>query len=54
MAALVLLLTVCGVLQSNTTLKSLNLAYNGFGAEGAKALQDALKLNSTLMELDIM
>lgn len=40
-------------MQSNQMLKILNLAYNGFGQEGAAALADALKLNSTLTELDI-
>ena len=34
-------------------LKVLNLAYNGFGTEGAIALADALKVNTTLQELDI-
>ena len=40
-------------LQSNQTLKTLNMAYNGLANEGAVAIADALKLNSTLEELDI-
>ena len=34
-------------------LKVLNLSYNGFGTDGAIALAEALKLNTTLTELDI-
>ena len=40
-------------LKANQMLKVLNLSYNGFGNEGAMALADALKVNSTLTELDI-
>ena len=39
--------------QSNVFMKKLNLSWNGFGLEGATALQDALKGNSVLKELDI-
>lgn len=39
--------------QNNQTLKVLNLAYNGLANEGAVAIADALKVNSTLEELDI-
>ena len=34
-------------------LKVLNLSHNGLGDEGAVAFADALKLNTTLTELDI-
>lgn len=40
-------------LENNGTLKTLNLAWNGFGNEGALALSEALKVNTTLAELDI-
>ena len=40
-------------MQSNNALKTLNLAYNGFADDGIAALADTLKINSTLMELDI-
>ena len=39
--------------QHNPVLKELNLAYNGFADKGAAALADALKVNSTLIELDV-
>ena len=39
--------------QSNVYMKKLNLSWNGFGLEGATALQDTLKGNSVLEELDI-
>ena len=39
--------------QNNQTLKVLNLSYNGLANEGAVAIADALKVNSTLEELDI-
>ncbi|KAH0620474.1 hypothetical protein JD844_020982 [Phrynosoma platyrhinos] len=38
---------------ANGTLKILNLAWNGFGNEGALALGEALKVNMVLTELDI-
>ena len=41
------------ILQSNNALRKLNLAYNGFADEGVGALAVALKLNSTLVELDV-
>ncbi len=41
------------MLQNNVLLHTLNLAWNGFGTEGAFMLGDALKVNSTLEELDI-
>ena len=41
------------VLQENFTLKILNLAWNGFGNDGALAMGEALKVNSTLRELDL-
>ena len=34
-------------------LKHLNLCMNGFGLEGAKALEEALRQNHTLLELNI-
>jgi len=34
-------------------MSSINLAWNGFGMDGAKALGDALKVNSALTELHI-
>ena len=34
-------------------MKKINLAWNGFGREGAVALGDAVKGNSVLEELDI-
>ena len=40
-------------LKSNQMLKKLNLSYNGFGTEGAVALAEALKINTTLTHLDI-
>ena len=39
--------------QKNTTLKHLNLAWNGFGADGCRALAKALEENNTLTELDL-
>lgn len=41
------------ILQENFTLKILNLAWNGFGNDGALAMGEALKVNSTLRELDL-
>lgn len=40
-------------MQNNPVIKELNLAYNGFADKGTTALADALKVNSTLKELDI-
>ena len=34
-------------------LKVLNLAWNGFGNDGALAIGEALKVNATLLELDL-
>ena len=39
--------------QNNVYMKTINLSWNGFGLEGAIGLQDALKTNSVLEELDI-
>ncbi|KXJ29878.1 Leucine-rich repeat-containing protein 74A [Exaiptasia diaphana] len=39
--------------QSNCTLKTINLSYNGFTDDGALALGEAIKFNNTLIELDI-
>ena len=39
--------------QTNCTLKTLNLSYNGFSNDGAVALGEALRANNTLIELDI-
>jgi len=39
--------------QNNVYMKKINLSWNGFGLEGAIGLQDALKGNSVLEELDI-
>ena len=39
--------------QENITLKILNLAWNGFGNDGALAMAEALKVNSSLLELDL-
>lgn len=39
--------------QVNTTLKHLDLSFNGFGNEGALALGEALKFNNTLVHLDL-
>lgn len=41
------------MMQNNNAVRNLNLAYNGFADDGAAALADMLKVNSTLMELDI-
>ena len=40
-------------MQENTILKVLNLAWNGFSNDGALAVGDALKVNTTLTELDL-
>ena len=39
--------------QVNQMLKVFNLSHNGLGDEGAAALVEALKVNTTLTELDI-
>ena len=39
--------------QTNCTLKTFNLSYNGFSNDGAVALGEALRANNTLIELDI-
>ena len=39
--------------QSNNAIRTLNLGHNGFADDGIAALTDALKINSTLMDLDI-
>ena len=41
-------------MQLNVLLSSVNLSWNGFGADGMKALGDALKVNSALLQLDIL
>jgi hypothetical protein len=40
-------------LKENITLKILNLAWNGFGNDGALAMGEALKVNSSLLDLDL-
>nr|XP_048305237.1 leucine-rich repeat-containing protein 74A isoform X3 [Myodes glareolus] len=40
-------------LESNVTLKKLDVSMNGFGNEGALALGDVLRLNSCLVYIDI-
>lgn len=48
------MLVMCTIeLQQNGLLQVLNLSWNGFSLEGAKALGEALKVNSTLEQLDI-
>lgn len=39
--------------QENLSIKRLNLSWNGFGNEGALAMAEALKFNSTLQWLDM-
>ena len=39
--------------QENVSLKVLDLAWNGFSNDGALAIGEALKENSTLIELDL-
>lgn len=34
-------------------MAKVNLSWNGFGKEGAKAIGEALKMNSSLEELDL-
>lgn len=41
------------ILQSNNALRKLDLAYNGFADDGVGSLADALRVNSTLVELDV-
>jgi len=41
------------VMQANQMLKVVNLSSNGFSNDGVAALADALKINSSLIELDI-
>lgn len=41
------------IFQNNVFMKKIDLSWNGFGVEGALGLQDALKGNSVLEELDI-
>ena len=47
---------LCGftALQTNATLTSLNLEYNGIGAAGATALATALQTNTALTELKLV
>lgn len=40
-------------LESNVTLKTLDISMNGFGNEGAAALGEALKSNGSLAYLDV-
>ncbi|XP_053389633.1 leucine-rich repeat-containing protein 74A-like [Mercenaria mercenaria] len=40
-------------MKANKCLRSLNVAWNGFGKEGAKALGEALPENDSLTELDV-
>ena len=39
--------------QENVYLKILNLSWNGFGDDGCYAISEALKVNTTLEELDL-
>lgn len=39
--------------QNNSYIQYFNLSWNGFGVEGAKALGEALKMNSSIIELDL-
>ena len=41
------------VIQANQMLKVVSLSSNGFSNDGVAALADALKINSSLIELDI-
>lgn len=41
------------ILQQNVLIQNLNLSWNGFGIDGAKALGEALKVNPVVEELDI-
>ena len=41
------------VVQANQMLKVVNLSSNGFSNDGVTALADALKINSSLLELNI-
>lgn len=43
----------CLLLQTNCTLKTLNLSFNGFSDDGAVALGEAIRANNTLTELDV-
>jgi len=44
---------VCLMLQKNSVLEVLDVSWNGLGAVGAEALKQALKLNKTLLVLDL-
>jgi hypothetical protein len=44
---------ICKALQKNSTLKGLNLFKNTLDVDGARALRDMLKVNSTIEFLDI-
>ena len=39
---------------NDPTLTNLNLHYNNIGADGAKAIVDALKINRSLTNLDFV
>ena len=39
--------------QQNVLLQKINLSWNGFSKDGAMALGDALKVNTSLEELDV-
>lgn len=41
------------ILKGNIFLRTLDLSYNGLGKEGAVALEEALKHNNTLEDLNI-
>ena len=41
------------LVQANQMLKVVNLSSNGFSNDGVTAIADALKINSSLLELDI-
>ena len=44
---------LAATLAASTSLKSLNLTYNGIGGEGAKSLAEALRGNASLTELNL-
>ena len=41
------------IFQENSSLKAMDLSWNGFGNDGALAIGEALKENSSLIELDL-
>lgn len=43
----------CPIVSGNAVLRTLDLSQNGIGDKGARALAEGLKLNTTLMHLDL-